>query len=114
MIVRVLWVVHAKKKVKRPPPVTLRRLKKWLLAEHNVHCSRPQLQKKLKKAGLRFGRGVRVYNGHEAAANVAYRHQYAKRMVEFRTNRTNKRHLPSKPMIVLDETYLNENHDPQF
>ena len=98
------------KVLKRPPPVTCLRLKNWLKTAHSVEISTQGLQKKLRKVGLIFGKGSRRYNGHEAVEHIAYRHKYIDRIKDLRTNQLHKKHIPKRTMVVIDETYLNENH----
>ena len=72
------------KQLKRAPPVTLPRVQKWLQSAHDVKISTKKLGRGLRNAGFLFGKGNRVYNGHEAAANVAYRGNYVKRLLGMR------------------------------
>jgi hypothetical protein len=98
------------KVVKRPPPVTAPRIQKWLLAVKNVQVSEKSVRKQLGKMGFLFGKASRRYNGHEDVGNVTYRHAYVNRMAGLRKSEPKKRLLPKRTLVVLDESYLNENH----
>ena len=94
--------------IKRPPPVTGKRICTWLLAEKNVTISRPSITILLGKIGFRFGKASRRYNGHEDVGNVTYRHDYVNRMKGLRKALSPL--VPKRTLVVLDESYLNENH----
>jgi len=98
------------KVVKRPPPVTCHRISKWLLSAKGLSVSRQAVNLQLSKMGFLFGKASRRYNGHEDVGNVTYRHDYVNRMAGLRKSVPTKRLLPKRTLVVLDESYLNENH----
>lgn len=95
---------------KRPKAVTKQRIVDFLKKEHNISVTPKSLRRHMKRAGFIFGKGNRQHYAHELPNIVKLRHIYIHRMHQLRQRRKGCRFYRQRPLIVLDESYVNENY----
>lgn len=86
-------------------PVTLSLLQEYL-SNYGIVVSKNTIRMRLRKAGVKFGRGKRRNIAHEAPHTVAYRARFLRIFYD----NLDTEQKPLKPLVFLDESYVNENH----